>query len=435
MDLAIKNGDVFLKGAFQKTNVYVKDGRIAEITDQNLDAEETYDAKGAMVLPGLIDPHVHFALDLGAFVSVDDFSAGSKAAAYGGVTTFIDFLDPVDNADDLKRAFETRLKEAKTSHLDYAFHATIKNPKGDLETFVQTMKDLGIPTLKFFTTYSESNRRTYDKDIKELLRLSKKHNITLLAHIENDDMITIKDEYTHEDLPKSRPSNSETTEALKLAGFVEETNGTLYMVHLSSGETLRALKKHYPHLLNKRFIVESCPQYFAFNDASLRGEKGKLFTFAPPLRSEADRKALWDHFDDVHTIGTDHCAFMKADKQASSLKDMPLGIGGVEHSFSILYRHFKNSLIEKMSLNNARVHHLTPRKGDIAVGADADLAIFEAKDTIIKNNHAASDYSVYEGQPAGAVLKATIARGAFIVKDGAFYPQKGHFLKRSERNA
>ncbi len=435
MDLAIKNGEVYVNGAFEKMNVYIKDGRIAALSDKDIASKEVYDAKGAMVLPGLIDPHVHFALDLGAFVSVDDFEAGSKAAAYGGVTTFIDFLDPVDNVENLKKAYEKRKQEAERSHLDYAFHATIKNPKDDLETFVLTMKTLGITTLKFFTTYSDSNRRTYDKDIKELLRLSKKHGITLLAHIENDEMITLDDAYTHEDLPKSRPSKSETSEALKLASYVEKTGGTLYMVHLSSGDTLRALKERYPHLLNKNFIIESCPQYFTFNHDQLKGEAGKLFTFAPPLRSERERKILREHIEDIHTIGTDHCAFMKADKQTEKLKDMPLGIGGVEHSFSIMYRHFGPEVIPKMSENIASVHRLAPQKGSIAVGADADLAIFEAKETTIDTNHAASDYSVYESLKGGAALRATIARGEFIVKDQAFFPRQGRYLKRSVSNA
>ncbi|MFH0993358.1 MAG: amidohydrolase family protein, partial [bacterium] len=273
-DLAIINGSVWLDGTFVRTDIFISDGRIAAIGDHNGEARETYNVRGALVLPGLIDPHVHFDLDLGTLRSADDFASGSVAAAYGGVSTFVDFLDPTDHPDALEKAYYARRKQAKTSIVDYRFHATIKNPRCDLESYVRKMISLGMTTLKLFTTYADSGRRTYDDQIEALLALSERYHFTILAHIEDDAQIVMKDAFTFRDLPQSRPAAGETVEALKLAAMVERCGGTLYMVHLSSGTTLDQLRTQYPHLLNRRFFIESCPQYFMLTDAMLKRDDG-----------------------------------------------------------------------------------------------------------------------------------------------------------------
>ena len=424
-DLLIKNGLVFLEGKWVKTNLAVLSEKISYIGEKEVDAKETLDVEGLKVLPGLIDPHVHFELNCGRVTSSDDFYTGSVCAAYGGVTTIVDFLDPTRNAAELEKSYCERIALAKKSLVDYHMHACIREPNGDLEEYVKTVVKLGMRTIKLFTTYSDTHRRTYEKDIEELLRLSKKYNIMITAHIENDELIDLRDEYTYKDLPVSRPSLSETTEALKLAKMVKETGGNFYMVHCSSGETLKALKEQFGDILGKNFFVESCPQYFVFNNSVLEEENGKLFTFAPPLRSERERQLLTAYYKDINAIGTDHCAFMKKEKDYPTLKGFPLGVGGVEHSFSIMYKRFGDEIIEKMSKNTGILQDF-PTKGELEVGKDADISIFkEIPDYFEKDNHGTCDYSIYDGVLGSGEFIHVLVRGKYVLKDREIVPHSG----------
>ena len=279
MKKIIKNGKAYIDGKWQLVNILIDCERISYIGNEDKEADEVIDATGLKIIPGIIDPHVHFALYCGTITSVDDFESGSRSAAYGGVTTIIDFLDPTRNARKLERSFYDRLSLAKKCHVDYHFHACIKEPDSDLEQYVLMMKSLGMNTIKLFTTYSETRRRTYDKDIIELLKLTKKYNFLVTAHIENDELVTLKPEYACTYISEARPSECEYTEALKLAGFAKETGGYLYMVHCSSGETLKRLINQFGDILGKHFFVESCPQYFTFNKEILKTEQGYPLLF------------------------------------------------------------------------------------------------------------------------------------------------------------
>lgn len=429
-DLAITNGKVYLDGKYHETHVYIKDGIISEISDEHFEAKEVYSARGNLVLPGIIDPHVHFDLNLGFIRSVDNFYSGSVAAAWGGITTFIDFLDPVANKYDLKVALKRRLEEAKDSVIDYKFHATVKNPKGNVEEIVDEMKALSLSSVKVFTTYSNSNRRTYDNEIKKLLELSERDGFLILAHIENDELINLDEKLETKDLYESRNTLSETSEALKIAGYNRAIGGKLYMVHCSSGYTLKKLSEEYKDILNKSFFVESCPHYFTMTADLFKQEDGYLYTMAPPLRSADEVETIKEYFDNIHTIGTDHCPFLKEDKKHILLKDLPLGIGGVEQSFDIMYSLFKDKAIDKMTKNVAITHNLFPQKGIIQVGSDADILIYDNNNLRnIDSNHSRCNYSVYEGFEVSGKVVSTISRGKFIVKDNKFIGGEGKFLK------
>ena len=429
MSKLITKGKVYIDGTWQNVNIFIKDGRFAYIGNDFVEAEEVIDAEGLKIIPGLIDPHVHFALYCGTVTSVDDFVTGSICAAYGGVTTIIDFLDPTRNAEELKASFEERLALAKECNVDYHFHSCIREPNGDLEEYVSMMKKLGMNTIKLFTTYSETHRRTYDKDIIKLLELTKKHNFLVTAHIENDELVSLKPEYPCTYIAEARPSECEITEALKLAGYAKETQGYLYMVHCSSGETLNQLINQYGDILGKHFFVESCPQYFAFNKEVLDTELGYLYTFAPPLRSKKEQELLIKNIDYINTIGTDHCAFMSEDKRTHpSLVGHPLGIGGIESSFLVLHKMFGDKIIDKMSANLADLEGFS-KKGRIRLGNDADLVfIQDVPEYEIGKPHGACDYSIYEGIKVKEKILHTMLRGKFILRNGIFLGGKGELI-------
>ena len=205
------------------------------------------------------------------------------------------------------------------------------------------------------------------------------------------------------------------------------------MVHCSSGQTLKALKEQFGDILNKNFYVESCPQYFIFNNSVLNEENGKLFTFAPPLRSERERQLLVANYKDIVSIGTDHCAFMKKDKDYPTLKGFPLGVGGIEHAFPLMHRRFGDEIIDKMSINTARIQDL-PTKGEIKVGLDADLALFREDDSIFENeNHGKCDYSIYDGLISSGEFVHVLRRGTFVLKDRKIIESQGKLLNCGEK--
>ena len=416
-DKAIVNGKVWMKNHWIKTNVYIDENKIQLISDDYHPAKKIIEADESLVMPGLIDPHVHFDLDLGHIRSKDDFLYGSKQAAFGGISAYIDFLEPVDNPTALIDAYEKRKSEVEASYVDYFFHATIKNPQCDLEVFVKTMLSLNIHSLKLFTTYSESNRRTYDKDIIELLKLSEKYHFLLLAHIENDELINLRQIYTHKDLLKSRPSVSEEKEAIKLAGYVRQYGGYLYMVHLSSGRTLEKLMNNYNDIINQKFFIESCPHYFMFTHDYLERNDGYLYTLAPPLRTREERKILRRNFKYIYAIGTDHCAFNKIDKTNKPLVDMPLGIGGIEFSFDVMYAMFGGDILPKMTTNITKLYDKLELYGQIKEGYFANLFIYQLKDMLIENHHGKTDYTVYKHMKKCGQLRHAILRGEMVVEN------------------
>lgn len=432
-DLAIVNGKIYLNGGFLKGNLYIKDGIISSISQDVLEAKQIYDAEGNYVLPGFIDPHVHFNLRVGGGrASSDDFHNGSITAAHGGITTYIDFLDPVKNISELRRAYSKRMLDARDSVIDYGFHSTIANFQEEEKGFIKEIKDLGMCSIKFFTTYSSTNRSTSHGTIFNLLNISKKEKIRLLSHSEDDHLIK-EGKFqvsTHGD---NRPSISETVEVLALAELTREAGGEMYIVHVSSGQTIQRLKENYGDILNKTFFIESCPQYFFLIKDNYGREGGYLYTLAPPLRSKYERELLRKNIDKVDTIGTDHCPFTSEEKNKETLDQIPMGIGGIEHSFELMYTIFGDKIIDKFTVNPAKLHGLYPRKGTLNPGAHGDVVIFNPEDEyIIEGSHSRCDYDLYKGTKVKGRIKATISRGRIIIKDGELLCNDGGiYIKRS----
>ena len=433
-DLGIVNGRIYIEGHWYEGNLYIKDNKISTISHAVLEAKEEYDAKRMDILPGFIDPHVHFELTTGSHTSVDDFYSGSIAAAFGGITTYIDFLDPVESNVGLKKTFNERMALAKDSVIDYAFHATIADLKEEPNSFISEAKALGIPTIKLFTTYSSSNRRTNDRIIDKLLRITKETGTLLLAHSENDGLVLEGRKIHVLQHEGSRPALAEISEVIKLAEMTKYRDGRMYIVHTTCGTTVERLKENYKCILNKDFIIESCPHYFMFSSSKYLQRDGYLYTMTPPLRSEREVKKLNAQIDNIFTIGTDHCPFNSSEKNKEFVNEVPMGIGGVEYSFPLMYARFGEKIIDKFTKNPAMTHGLYPKKGTLLPGADADIVIFDPNDHhIIKDNHSKVDYNLYKNMELTGKVCSTISKGKFVVRDGVFIGGEGEYLTRELR--
>jgi len=430
-DLGVVNGRIYIDGHWLKGNLYIKDKKISTISNELLESKEEYDAKGRSVLPGFIDPHVHFKLTNGQYTSVDDFYSGSRAAAFGGITTYIDFLDPVKNNIELRKAFNDRRALAKDSVIDYAFHATIADLDEDPISFINEVKTLGIPTIKLFTTYSSSNRNTKDRTIDRLLRNTKETGTLLLAHAENDDLVVDGEKIHVVQHSSARPAIAEISEVIKLAEMTKYRDGRMYIVHTNCGTTIESLKENYNSILNKDFIIESCPHYFILPSSKYLQRDGYLYTMTPPLRSEREMQKLNHQIDNVFTIGTDHCPFSSFDKNKEFVNEIPMGVGSVEYSFPIMYEKFGEKIIDKFTKNPAMAHGLYPRKGTLLPGADADIVVFDENEQyVIRENHSKVDYNIYKDMEITGKVCTTISKGKFVIKDGVFLGGFGEYLPR-----
>ncbi len=427
MDLGIVNGNVYFKGDFLNTNLYIKNGIIHTLTSKFLSCKEVYDAKGMMVLPGFIDPHVHLNLKVGENLSEDDFYKGSINAAIGGITTFIDFLDPISEVEQMENEFNNRLALAKDSAIDYGFHLTICNPKSDVKSFMKKSGELGMPTIKVFTTYASSNRQTKDSYIDELLKYSREFSTRILVHAENNDMIKEKNILV-KDYEKARPVISEITEVLKLAEINKYRKGLLYIVHINCGTTVKRLEEIYSKELHSSLILESAPHYFKFDSSVYSRDEGYLFTMTPPLREEKEREELQKHIHSIDVIATDHCPFDSQLKKRKLTEDIPMGVGGVKYSFLNMYTLFRESIIPKFTETPAKIHGLYPKKGTLLPGSDGDVVIFDPN----SNTKINDEKSIYNGEILKGRIEATIFKGQIIVDKGNYLGRvKGNYLKRS----
>jgi dihydropyrimidinase len=427
MDVGIMNGKVYIDGEFFEENIYIKNGRIDTITMSNLPCKVEYDAKGKLILPGFIDPHVHFHLTVGANTSKDDFTTGSIQGALGGVTTYIDFLDPIKATREFEKAFQERMKLAKYSVTDYGFHTTIANPTDEPSAIMQIGRKSGICSVKLFTTYAETDRRTFDNYIDELLKYSKELASRIVIHAENDNMINHATNILIEDHEDARPAISERTEILKLAEVAKERDGLLYLVHVSAGSSVEALTKYYSkQLKDKNIILESCPHYFLLNRDYYKREDGYLYTMTPPLREEKERLLQRKHIEDFTVIATDHCPFEAQVKNRQYTSQIPMGVGGIRYSFANMFTEFGTSIISKFTDGPAKAYGLYPQKGTLIPGADADIVIYDDSVTRVISDKD----SIYHNRELKGQVEQVYLRGELIVERGEFLGGKGKYVSR-----
>lgn len=455
MSLLIKNGTVVTASDIYKGDIYIENGIIKEIGRNIIEnADEIIDAEGKYVIPGGVDVHTHFNLDVGIAVANDDFYSGTVAAACGGTTTIVDHMGFGPKGCNLKHQVDVYHRYAKKKAvIDYSFHGVIQNINNDiLSEMEKIVKEEGIPSFKLYLTY---DYMIDDEGALKVLKKLRDLNGMATVHCENHGSIKhLRQEYVKAGLKTpiyhalSRPVESEAEAVNRMINIASiAKKAPLYIVHLSSGLALDYIKMANER--GQKVFAETCPQYLILDESkyNLPNNEGLKYIMSPPLREKKNCEALWKGIRDgyIQTIATDHCPFsFNKDKQMGKddFTKCPNGMPGVEERIPLIFsegvmkgRISLNKFVEVCSANPAKLFGLYPKKGTIQVGSDGDIVILDKqKEVTIKSSkmHSSVDYSAYEGMKVIGYPVITIARGKIIVRDNKFIGQKGYgkFIKR-----
>ncbi len=448
-DLALNGGVVVTLGGRVDASIGVRDGRIAVLAEEPLEAAQALDVSGMLVLPGAIDPHVHFRMYQREMVTSDDYATGSISAACGGVTTYIDFaVQPAGGS--AVAAFRERLDEAQScSAVDFTFHAALTTATDATLSEISELADLGVRSFKFFLTYRKFGFYTDLGFLLEAMREIARVGGVALVHAENDEILErLKARFLEAGqtstihLALQRPDYAEEIAIASTATLARETNCEAAVVHLSSARGLAAVCRGRQD--GARYWAETCPQYLLLSQDLLAGPDGGLYTFTPTMKAPRDAEALWSGIANgqITYVGSDHSPFDRAVKLGDdNFESVYPGIGGTETLVPLLFsagvgkgRIGLERFVELTSANAARVFQLR-RKGSISLGNDADLVVIDPqKDVVLSRDvlHSRCDYTAYEGFQVRGFPVATVSRGEMVMRDGAFTGRPGHgrFLAR-----
>lgn len=449
-DLVIEKGKVVTPGGVHRYSIGVKGETIAALSKGKLQGKRVIDATGKVVLPGAIDPHVHFALPFQGAVSADDYYDGSVAGAFGGVTTYIDFAIHARGKDMMKHLKARQKLADPDSVIDYSFHAGYTEESQKNLKYVKELIDMGIPTFKLLLPYVREGFAVGDGFMFRMLEETRKHGGLLLIHAENAELVM---RFMDEENAKGKvswmqhyDSRPNFVEAVSIATSIElakQAKSALYVVHLSTAEGLEHM--HRAQSEGHPMIVETCPQFLEFTNEKYKEKDGHKYYMTPPFRTKNDNRKLWEGIQNgsVNCMGTDHCPFtMKQKNQGKSLfSKVPNGIMGIEIMLPYMFsegvnkgRITLNRLAELCSENTAKIHGLQ-KKGSLEVGKDADITIIDPKlkkKITTRNMHSATDYTVYQGVELKGWPIYTISRGDVIVEKGKLKAERGRgrFVER-----
>ncbi len=456
MRTLIKNGTVVNADATSRADVLVDGERIATIgQDLQTDADRTIDATGKWVIPGGIDAHTHMELPFGGTFAKDTFETGTRAAAFGGTTTIIDFaVQP--RGGSLRQGLDAWMEKAEGNcSIDYAFHMIVSDVRDDVLSEMDQLVDEGVTTFKLFTAYP-GVFLSDDGSIFRAMQQTAKNGGMVLMHAENGMAIDVManqnalsgntDPYWHGVSRSPVMEGEATNRVIRLA---KVAGAPVYIVHLSSREALNEVRRARDEGLPA--FAETCPQYlFLSLDDMGNGFEGSKFVCSPPLRPADHQDELWQGLikDDLQLVATDHCPFdFHGQKELGrgDFRKIPNGLPGVEERVDLIHqggvvtgRFSPNRWVELISTAPARMFGL-PQKGVIAPGADADIVIYDPKRThtlSAKTHHMDVDYSCYEGLEVTGGSDVVLSRGKIIVDGDEWLGQAGdgRFLKR-QRNA
>ena len=454
-DTVIKGGNVVTPDGVASADIGVVGEKIAAVgPGLDVTGAAVVDATGHHVLPGVLDVHVHLALPFMGAVSADDYRTGTRAGARGGVTTLIDFAIPYQG-DSLSAAADNWHHRAEGKALiDYTFHICITR-WDEHKDQIKGMVDRGFSTFKEFMIYQSEGWQSDDRALFGTLERMKEYGSMLLVHAESSRVLDelIARHHTPELMKQygarlhrmTRPNFIEAEAIQRAVMWSEVTGGQLYIVHMSTGEGADIIRAAQAR--GVPVLAETCVQYLVLDDSVFDRDDGHLFACCPQLKKPADIQRLWRGLKDgdVSVISTDTCTFTREQKALwrGDWTKIPMGMPGLETLLPLTYtmgvlggRMSLQELSRKLSTNPAEIMGLAPKKGSIAVGADADLAIIHPTKTLkvdpatMETN---ADWSPYEGWELAGFARTTLSRGEVIVDDYRVVGKegRGRWLPRS----
>ncbi len=400
-------------------------------------AETVIDAQGQWVLPGGMDVHVHLPWPTGDLVSLDDLHSGTRAAAFGGVTTVLDFVIPSDG-EPLEHALARKLADADgRASVDYSFHLNIRGEVGKAIAAVPRLVAKGFPSFKVFMAYE--GFRLPDSDLLQVMTAVARARGVLGVHAENG---LLADHLTRDlvaagrtslaDYRHARPPICESEAIFRVLSYARAIGTRVHIHHVSTAEGAEMIGR----ARREGMVVsgETCPHYLLFSDQEYAGDPARAahLVCAPPIKSASDQSALWQALSrgDLSILATDHCPYSIRQKEArlDDFTRVPGGLPGVETRLPLILSEGvgKGKLtlerfVEIWATEPARLFGLYPRKGIIAVGSDADLVIVDPNRKQVLRSaelHMNSDCLPYEGWEVTGVPTTTILRGRVLIKEG-----------------
>jgi dihydropyrimidinase len=460
LDLAVRGGTVVTAADVVPCDVGIKDGRIAILARAVTGARETIDASGMLVMPGGVDSHVHLAQYTPGARMADDFESGSRAAIAGGNTTVIPFAVQPRGASLRQSVTDYHKLADGKCYADYGFHLIITDPTPAVlgQELPALVRD-GYTSFKVFMTYDDMVLN--DRQLLEVFECARREQALVMVHCEGYDAIKFLTErleaagktapYYH---AESRPQIVEREAAHRAISHAELLDVPIMIVHVSGREAMEQIR--WAQQRGLKVYGETCPQYITLTADDLKGlnmdETGGKYVCSPPPRDKDSWAAIWDGITQgvFKTFSSDHCPFFYegsegklSAKARTSFKWVPNGIPGVETRLPILFsegvvkgRITLEQFVSLTSTNHAKMYGLYPKKGSIAVGADADLVVWDPKrkETIRQAIlHHGSDYTPWEGFEVTGWPAKTILRGTLVYDGGKIIgrPGDGHFLNRA----